>query len=348
MAKNPIYSLAIDNIEASAKEFVQNAGSDYSFSFDESKPNQKRITITKGRDSGILICFIKGGQISFQAQGKEALKPICEKCKDYIIEATKIEIVNRKSYALRNVEEDDFTACIDVFDELGYGIERKVVTDNSMKHFIKIKGKYNDEITISYYNNKTLFIQGKITPIFLDFIVHCTPLLSTNDTVGELKALLSIENDECKIIDKNLNSHIPTNYDKLGDKLETFLKTSLLLINNIIELPDYSSYCYSSLRALEGIIKKRIIEEAGTFSDFGDYFAKKDGVFSLKENSRPFDNQLTCDSLEETYNYLNKNRHSLFHVDDSIETSRTLTFDESVEITKECLRLISNVCRNWD
>lgn len=348
MTKNTLYSLAIGEIEGSAKEFVDTLGGNYSFSFEEKSPTEKRIKISENRLCGILIFYIKGGQVSFQTQGSPQMRSICEKCKEHIITTTKIEFANRKSYTLRGVPEGDFLACIEAIGELGYSIEEKDISGDGIKYSYKIIGKYRDELTIHFYTNGTLFAQGKITPLFLDFIVQCTSLLSTNNTVEELKSLLSIESSETKILDKDLRSHILVNYDKIEGKLETFLNTSLLLVNNVIELPDYSSYCYSALRALEGILKKRIREEAGNFTDFGDYFEPKKGIYVLKSSSRPFSNDLTCQSLENGYNCLHKNRHSLFHVDDSIETSRTLTYDESVEITKDCLSLVNNLCRNWD
>lgn len=348
MAKNPLYSLSIDEIESNAKDFVDNLGDKYSFTFEEKKVNEKRITISEGGNSGILICYIIKGQVSFQVQGKQKMSSLCEECKEHIIKTTKLELANRKSYTLRNIQEDDFVACMEALNELGYTTTEKEISDDRIKHSYKIRGKYNDELTIHYYTNGTLLSQGKITPLFLDFIVQCTYLLSTNDTVEELRSLLSIENSETIILDKDLRFHIPDNYDKIEGKLETFLNTSLLLINNVIALPDYSSFCYSALRALEGIIKKRIIEESGSFNDFGDYFEKEKGKHVLKSSSRPFSNDLTSQSIENAYDYLYRNRHPLFHVDDSIETSRVLTYDESVEITRKCLNLVSDLCRNWN
>ena len=68
----------------------------------------------------------------------------------------------------------------------------------------------------------------------------------------------------------------------------------------------------------------------------------------LKENSRPFRNINTCYALGRAYTYFHKKRNPLLHVDDSIETSKTSTYDESVEVIHECLKRINDLCTNWD
>ena len=90
MAKNPLYSLSIDEIESNAKDFVDNLGDKYSFTFEEKKVNEKRITISEGGNSGILICYIIKGQVSFQVQGKQKMSSLCEECKEHIIKTTKL------------------------------------------------------------------------------------------------------------------------------------------------------------------------------------------------------------------------------------------------------------------
>ena len=46
--------------------------------------------------------------------------------------------------------------------------------------------------------------------------------------------------------------------------------------------------------------------------------------------------------------FFNQHRHSTFHVDSfNVETSRTLEYDEAVNIIKDCLVIINNICNNW-
>ena len=285
MSKNQTYSLDIPAIETQGKIFVENLGKDFSYCF-INNPQCKTITIFKGKENGILKCFIVQGQVSFQIQGKPTMKKIIEDCRDAIICNTKLEIANKKSYSLKEIEEADFLAFVEAFvGEYCNKVEKKEINNDSIRYCYKLFGKYKDELNLSYYKNGTVFAQGKVIPIMLEFILNCTTLLSGNDVINELKAVLSIENEKFEIFDNNLQKYITINYDKIEGKLETFLRSSMLLANNVIELPDYSSYCYSCLRALEGVLKKRIIEEAGAFTDFGDYFERKNDNWELMDIS---------------------------------------------------------------
>lgn len=350
---NPVYSLIPDEIEATAKEFVSSLGGGYNFNHVQEAETRKRIEISKGNDIGILYYYIKKGQVSFSICGKKSLYKECENCQNHIIRETKLEFSVRKSTTLYNVEENNFLAFIGALAECKYIVEEKEVKNPNVKFSYKITGKYNDELYVNYYNNKTLLAQGRITPLFLDFTIQYTPLLCNNDTIEDLKTLLSITGTEPEILESDLRKHILDNYEIIEGKIETFLNTSILLINKaIIHLPDYSSYCFSALKALEGILKKRIVEEIGTdFEKFGDFFIedKKNNKFKLKsEKETLFTNKLTRDCLENAYTLFNKARHPLFHMDTLVEDTRTIGYDESVEITKGCLRVVNDLCRNWN
>ncbi|SCD19247.1 hypothetical protein PSM36_0415 [Proteiniphilum saccharofermentans] len=349
---NPVYSLIPDEIEPAAKDFVSNLGEDYKFTHISETDTKKRIEISKGKDKGILFYYIKRGQISFSIAGKKNLYTVCENCQNYIIQETKLEFAERKSVTLNNVGGDNFLAFIETLEEAGYTIKNKDIKDPNIKYSYKIIGKYKDELNVNYYNNRTLLAQGRITPLFLDFTVQYTPLLSSNDTIEDLKTLLSITDTESEILNSDLRQHIMYNYDKIEGKIEMFLNTSLLLINTIIKLPDYSSYCFSALKALEGIIKKRFVDEIGSnFEKIGEFFEekKKTKSFILKsEKEALFANESTCRCLENAYSFFNKTRHPLFHADNLVEGTRIIGYDESLEITKECLRLINSLCKNWN
>ena len=350
---NPVYSLIPDEIEPTAKEFVSNLGESYNFNHIHETETRMRIEISKGKDTGILFYYIKKGQVSFSISGKKSLHKECEDCQNHIIQETKLEFSERKSTTLHNVEEDNFSVFIAALAECEYTVEDKKARNPNVKFSYKITGKYNDELYVNYYNNKTLLVQGRITPLFLDFTIQYTPLLCNNDTIEDLKTLLSITGTESEILESDLRKHILHNYEIIEGKIEMFLNTSILLINKaIIYLPDYSSYCFSALKALEGILKKRIVEEIGTdFEKFGDFFIedKKNNKFNLKsEKEILFTNELTRNCLENAYSFFNKTRHPLFHMGTLTEDTRTIGYDESVKISKGCLQLINDLCRNWN
>ena len=71
--------------------------------------------------------------------------------------------------------------------------------------------------------------------------------------------------------------------------------------------------------------------------------------FCFKSGIGTYDNNLHLkQALEQGYSFFNQHRHSTFHVDSfNVETSRTLEYDEAVNIIKDCLVIINNICNNW-
>lgn len=353
MVKNQRYALNIPEIESTVSEFAKQLGGVYNVVVESSDATQKVVKISKPRDKkpSILRCYIvNGGQVSFKNEGATAYTSVCNQCRDYLIENAKLEYADRKDYKANNIDEDGFLALIDCFNDtdLPYSVTSKEIHDNKIKYSYTITGQYKDTVTVSYYTNGTLYMQGRISPIFIDFACQATGLLA--DPASELESLFSVEKSNVEIINEDLKLHIPVNYKYVEGKIETILRPSLLSINRPMTLPDYSLYASPALRALEGIMKKRIIEECGSFDDFGTYFHKegKTQEYVLRTNSRPFNNEITCKCLEQSYNLFKKHRDAISHVDDTIETTRILSFDESVEIVKECLEKIGNLCKNWN
>mgnify|MGYP001244335742 CR=1 FL=1 len=349
MVKNIRYSLDIPRIESLVEEFGASLKGNYNVSFETPTEEQRVIKISKTGDKkpSILRCYIvNGGQVSFRTEGTPAHHSICNKCKDLLIEKAKLEYADRKDFKAVEVEESDFLLLIDCFrdESFGYSVEEKEIHNERQKYAYKVKGRYKDEASVYYYTNRTFHVQGRVSPIFIDLVCQTTGLIGDIN----IEELFAVEVGKTKIIDEDIKKHIPENYEHIEGKLGTILSSSLLLINRPISLEDYSPYAFPALRVLEGLMKKRIIEECGAFEDFGTYFKKKRGVYVFHNDSKPFANELTCKYLEDAYNLFKKHRDGTFHIDDTIETSRILSYDESIEIVKDCLTAMSNLCRNWD
>ena len=118
MAKKK-YSLQISLIDKYAKEFIENEG--YVCSITE-HPNktitEKHIAINKDKAKGKLVCYISGGQVSYQVQtGNQTIRNIGEKCWEYILEHTKLSDANAKWFIARDVESELFDLFISSLGE---------------------------------------------------------------------------------------------------------------------------------------------------------------------------------------------------------------------------------------
>lgn len=175
MVNNQRYALNIPEIESTVSEFAKQLGGVYNVVVESSDATPKVVKISKPGDKkpSILRCYIvNGGQVSFKNEGATAYTSVCNQCRDYLIENAKLEYADRKDYKANNIDEDGFLALIDCFNDtdLPYSVTSKEIHDNKIKYSYTITGQYKDTVTVSYYTNGTLYMQGRISPILL--ILH--------------------------------------------------------------------------------------------------------------------------------------------------------------------------------
>ena len=81
---------------------------------------------------------------------------------------------------------------------------------------------------------------------------------------------------------------------------------------------------------------------------YGIFKETEEHVYKFSSSITTYDHNLGLKSaLEEAYTLYHKHRHTTFHVDSIIESSRILSFDDALDIIKEALRIINRICNNW-
>ena len=349
MAKK--HSLSVESIDQVAIDFIATKPS-YSIKITDCNEGKlKKIEITHNKETGILNCFISGGQVSCSTQGKAKLKGICEECWNVILQNASIPCPDKKAFTAKGISLEDFDTFMDMLSESEEIEVTPINTDNNsaIRNQYHLKGKYDAIVSIIFYNNGTLFLQGAVTAFYIELI---TEVMETISSVPSevMEDFLSIQPSVGCIIEKDLNKHFTKIENIEGSILEDFLKTSITLANSGVVVDDYGCYTFGIMKALDGLISKRILEDAPDFRDYGTYFEKgSDGYFHFSKNVGTYDNQPSLKrALERAYDFYNKNRHTTFHVDRmNLETSRTLYYDEAVNIIKDGLVIMNDLCTNW-
>lgn len=349
MAKK--YSLSVENIDQAACDFIATKLS-YSINIEDCNGGKlKKIEIIHNKEKGILNCFISGGQVSYNIQGHAHLKGICEECWNAIFRNTSIPCPDKKSFTARGIDEEDFDALIEVLSESGEVEIVAVNTDNNpaIRNQYHLKGKYDAKVSVIFYHNGTLFLQGAVTAFYIEIITEVMEAISSvsAEVVEDFFAIQPLVG--C-VIEKDLDKHFTKTENIEGSILEDFLKTSIVLANSGVVVDDYGCYTFGIMKALDGLISKRLLEDAPDFKDYGTYFEKcDDGNYHFLKGVGTYNSNLSLKrALEKAYGFYNKNRHSTFHVDRrNLETSRTLSYDEAVNIIKDGLVIMNELCNNW-
>lgn len=351
---NKKYSLAIEKIDEIAKEFVSTLAA-YSIHIkDCNQGKQKQIEIIHicSGEKGVLNCYITAGQVSHSIQGNPKHYSICQKCWEYIVEQTSIMVKEQKCFKLRGVKDEDFDALIEAVREYE-GVETtQIATDKNpnIRNQYHLRGKYNAKISICFYKNGTLMIQGAITSFYVEFITEVLQTIS--DVPSEaIDEVFVIQARTGYVFETDLSKHISHMEHVRGCVAEKFINTSVSLANSGVTVEDYGCYTFGILKALDAVMTNRLLEDAPDFDNYGTYFQKDEyNGYHFNENIITYNNNVNLkQALEQGYSFFNKHRHSTFHVDNpSVETSRILGYDEAISIIKEGLRLINRICNYWE
>lgn len=344
------YSIYIDGIPSSLSDF-QREHHAYSASIAKSTDKIITINIQKKKETGIINCFISGGQVSFNIQGHPHLRSICESCKEYLIENLAIPALDKKSFTVKNIAFENFDSFVELLKNANdieikeLGIDPKAPIRNRYH----LKGKYNAEISLILYNNGTLCLQGVVSSFFLDIMSEILFFLPDYPKEA-IDDFLAIKPTTAHIIDLDLGIHI-SNIELIKDTIiADWILTSIALINAGIHVEDYGSYTFGIFKALDALIRKKLLEDAPNFKDYGMYFQKdKNGSYKFIEGIGTYDDTPDLKrALECGYDFFNKNRHTTFHIDTTnIETSRVLSYDEAINLTKDALVIINRICNMW-
>ena len=154
---------------------------------------------------------------------------------------------------------------------------------------------------------------------------------------------------EKKTVINNLEAKLEESYQKLPAILRDMLISGASLKTVTFDLPDYSCFLYAELRALEGVLKHIL----GEFDDIdldekniGEHFDKiAPQKFTLSsEYSSIIGKEDLIRALNAAYSFYNHQRHTLFHVDNVIVTTRILmSFDQVLHLTDDVYNLIKNL-----
>jgi len=336
---NETYLLDVNEIDHTIDIF-KNEHTGYSITVDD-KEKKKVVTINKNKEKGILnIFFLTGGRVSFQIQSK--LKSDCAKLKNLIASNCKIPFPDLKQYETKCDDLNEFDFFLEILKEdKTLNISEKSTDGLGVRNRISITNQSGAVVTVTCFDTKTVTLQGKLTPLFVQIYGLISEDVVNGSFAKEMKLVSSIQNEipsEIKIED-----YIP-NIDSLSKKYKMLIVSSIELVNAAIILDDNSGLITSMMRAIEGLMidkigSKSIIQVKNSF----DYFHMVDNKWKIKPEYDYFpDAENTI--LEECYTFWNTYRHPYSHIDKyDTQNTRLLTYDKALEIIKIGLNITNKM-----
>ncbi|NJL82545.1 MAG: hypothetical protein HC890_05540 [Chloroflexaceae bacterium] len=296
----------------------------------------------KNTEKGLELAeFVKGQLLTDERRNiAVSVKNIDQSCFD---------LLNEFLVESRDEEEQKEFECT---EKLNDPQQQKQIWVKSLRH--------QDSLTINFYKNRnTILIQGKPLYVYSKVSYFLSEQLDYNGFLeivskGDENAASSariIGEDSEEIVRQKLGD----SFDCLGEILIKMLETSYKFRLSQIELPDYSCCVYPALRALEGVIKKILLEHGIICLENQNQSFSFQGIFDRdpviknrytlhKDFEVNISSQQIRNKLSNCYTYYHRQRHSLFHAEIITDSTRLIENKRNAdEITDKVFELISDL-----
>lgn len=299
---------------------------------------QAQLNIYENNDGTTTLHYSVG-------QNQELSKRIAEE----IVSVSSIREFKAHSFYIKAIRDEDFDAFIEIIVEYGNVIENEKSEGN--KRILTLRGKQGDKIVVTKHSNNAFQIQGKPMLLFNEMIEVLSEFMNFEDIIQQQLEFYET-NLTAADIRGELETKLPNTCNLLEDKLKVIITPSLALQKIEVELEDYSAFAYPILRSIEGVLKQ-IFLKYGKYIDykdgFGVYIIKENGVYTLKEELKnEINNPDITSRICNLYKYYNIHRHSLFHIDDDVVSSKVISLQEANNIITKSLSVIDDcsICLN--
>ena len=263
---------------------------------------------------------------------------------------------NDSWFVAKNIDKEDFDLVLEMLVESEYhsgdSIDYKNETEGKVMY--KLRGKYNEELTITYYDTKTVLVQGKILLLFNEALESFGELLDEGDIPRCFNKLYKLNIDK-DAVREQVKMLMKDSYDKFPNKLNKCIHQAVyyLLIDG--EMFEYSALPLTAFRALEGHIKY-------AFKEFKIYTSKDKPIGSFYEkdkNSQKYvlrkdtlnriNSNYKIIKLQEAYNKYHDLRHVLSHWDDLQEDTDIDTTEiiDNIGIAKTYIKDTLNIINSY-
>ncbi len=334
-------NITVDKIEKIIAEFVSKANGKYEV---EEKPNKiyHIKIIVPGQKEALLIIYDtkKGITINPKVGANQEL-------------SFKIAELIRKSSKKVETAHQEFSGIFqDLFEEFltefrDEGVEIKETQDLQHTKTYKLKNAAGHELAVNYYpKNHKVFIQGRTTKLYDDVVLWFADKIIENPQ--EIVEIIFNSMDDFnkyniefpdELITKHLIEKTDDAFKLLVEDEKKWLKTSFYLLYFIKDLPEYYAVVSGSLKVVEGILRRILINKYGLRGAFQE---KTKAFKPLREYLPDYPEEKHKKVIEQLYNFIKDKRHKYAH-STGIKSNLIENRSEAEQILEDVIRLMKEV-----
>ncbi|MDR1665027.1 MAG: RNase LS family HEPN domain-containing protein [Clostridiales bacterium] len=344
MAKNKGFHITREMFLQRLNEFAEQKYSGYDASClqqQELNPANHQIRYTlfiNGQDVMIDAYYNKDNTITVNPVNKEPSLSFGRELLEYIKSGVNFLNIEQGRFTCEGIEKSVFLDLKDYLDGLE-GVSKRADDDKGDNGLVvSYISEIGDKMTLTYYDHKKkLCFQGYLMSLHVEVKAFLAGYKVYAETVRPKDKATEEK------INALINAYLKVSYGNLDDLLKDLLYDALKHIVVRVEFKDYGTWVFPALRALEGRIKQM-------FDFGGQSIGKKFSMFDQCETGEfalnsiveaEIGDTILVSNINKCYTYYNRNRHALFHTDQSLATTRRLPNPAEAEaIIYEACRLI--------
>jgi hypothetical protein len=338
------------------KEAITNYDSELSIKVVDKK-SFLQFEISKNAEmvNKLNIYYIKDGKTTVSWQ--ECKNPEeSGKLANHIAEYCKFTNIQNTSIYIREFSKENLSSLLEfVRDFCGSEIINEKNLPNGKQY--TLQSIFGDTVHINHFANSAFNVQGKSGLMKSQVIEGLSSYLTFGELVEATLEKVDIEDLNKKEIEKLYDARFPIASQQMGDIVKSIILPIFLterLNLQELELPDYSFLVFPILRGLEGCIKE-IFNNFGIniANNIGGQFPDNSGTEEYKlieKHKNQINNEVVVEALELMYKYHRNNRHGIFHVDDTIISTKLINdlsvahslINETAELIEKCYAAIKS------
>ncbi|WP_065587026.1 type II toxin-antitoxin system RnlA family toxin [Gilliamella sp. App4-10] len=324
------------NLRQSITNYLQDNG--FNLHKDEEDNSKWRLEFSRPNENTCLINIFFNNNGTSTIQYKQGQNQIVGKdFADYLYDTINPNELRNVDMTLCNIMHNDFDVILETlkseFDDIVINI-----TPRGHDLLIQIKSDYyKDYITLIHYNNRKLQIQGKPLTCYKRLIYYISDLL---DLSGIESVLMKSDSSRAEVLNLGMAEfHLKNQlgediFEQFNHSIKSLLLSSFCVKFSSPKLPDYCMLLYPEFRALEGMLKQKLLEygliasQCEGIDSFGGFFVKKTPKesFSIKQE---YQQKIPCKDMQkrlcDAFEFFNKHRNRLFHMNEHVDSSRMIS-----------------------
>lgn len=302
----------------------------------------------QGIDYAINFFINKDGKCTI-GQTAKFDKTTFEKVAEAIVSGCGYGTKQSLNISIQNIQPDQVTDVVAYLQSQGANVEESV--SQALFTEWRIRGPRGDRVVLKHYKTQTFQAQGPHAQVAAWIFEYLVDVLNLEAALDQQRKIYRIPLTVQEVKDE-LKARIPAVHDYLAEPVRKQFSSAYAFTKVGIELEDYSALAFPALRGIEGfcfqLLRTDCKFDPTQKAQLGDYFEKVGGGYEMRAPHKTGVQPELKNLLDKSYTFWYKQRHGLFHMDGTVETSRVLSDRAAaVAITSEVLDFVDKAFEQY-